>query len=389
MAFKKLQQMLRVFDRKIVALTVELPGKKYVLLLAILVSILILGASCILYASGRGLQIDLFFIPVIVACIFFRARGLLFFIPALLGYHLSYGDSEVSLFGVLLRDAVEFIKWSILAGIVLYAMNKFGDIKKFEDRVKQDVGLAKALQRTLLSKDFDLQKVRVFGYIHQCMEVGGDFYFLRPFKKKYVVMSIGDVMGKGIPASLVMAVIMGFFYEWGKKSYSPSFILDRINRRLIDLFGQGAWYSTLFYSIFDEETRELTFSNAGHQKGILLKASGELDTLEAEGFPVGVFADYQWEEKKITLYPGDRVIFFTDGVTEARSPTGQIYSLNRLLSRITETKSLPLEKILDTILKDVQSHSGPYFESDDVAVVMMEIKEPSPAGDVGVNASDS
>ncbi len=149
-----------------------------------------------------------------------------------------------------------------------------------------------------------------------------------------------------------------------------------INRRIIDLFGQGTWYSTLFYSIFDEETHELTFSNAGHQKGILVRASGEIESMEAEGFPVGVFADYQWEEKKVTLAPGDRVIAYTDGVTEARNTSGQIYSLSHLLQKIVEMKSSTLEEMRDCILNDVEKHSGPYFESDDVALVMMEIKEP-------------
>ena len=371
-----MQQIFKRFDRKIVSLIVELPGKKYVYAIVLLVCLMIAGAAGILCMTSSGIQIDFFFIPVILGCIFLREKGFLFLMPALVVYHMCFGSTDVPAATILVRDGFELVKWLIVGCIVLFAVNKFGDIKRFEERMKQDVSLAKALQKTLLSRAFDLQKVRVIGYIHQCMEVGGDFYFLRPFKKKYVVLSIGDVMGKGIPASLVMAVIMGFFYEWGKKSYSPSFILNMINRRIIDLFGQGTWYSTLFYSIFDEETHELTFSNAGHQKGILVRASGEIESMEAEGFPVGVFADYQWEEKKVTLAPGDRVIVYTDGVTEARNTSGQIYSLSRLLQKIVEMKSSTLEEMRDCILNDVEKHSGPYFESDDVALVMMEIKEP-------------
>ncbi|MDQ7826816.1 MAG: PP2C family protein-serine/threonine phosphatase [Candidatus Eremiobacteraeota bacterium] len=378
MRLKRLMVALRKLDRKIVSLAVELPEKKYRIGLMMLVVALIAACALILHLTRRDLHFDLFFIPLMAGCLFFRLRGFYFFPLALLAFHLASIRPEMTFIDYVLKDFIEVIKWSLLSLIVVLAVNKFVDVKKFEERMKRDVDLAKALQKTLLSKAFDLERIRVLGYIHQCMEVGGDFYYFRPFKKKHVVLAIGDVMGKGIPASLVMAVIMSFFYEWGKKSYSPAFILDKINRRLIDLWGEGSWYSTMFYSILDEETRELTYSNAGHQKGIIIRGSGSIELLEAEGFPVGVFSANQWLEKKTVLFPGDKVILFTDGVSEARSPEGQLFSFPRLLDRIKEARDSSLEDILEHILEDVKRHSGTFFESDDVALVMMEVKGKSP-----------
>ncbi len=375
MSLRRLRRALYNIDKKIIDFIVKPPVPAVTTVIITLTLMLIVGCSFLLYVTRKGLQIDLFFLPIVIACIFFRTRGIFLFLPAMVGYHMSIAGLESSNTLLILKDVIELMKWLILAFIVIYAVLKFEDIKKHQNRLNQDVSLAKALQKTLLSKPFDLDRIRIMGFINQCMEVGGDFYFFRPFKKKYVVLAIGDIMGKGIPASLVMAVVMGFFYEWGKKSYSPSFILDKINKRLIDLWGEGSWYSTLFYSIFDEETKELIFSNGGHQRGILQRADGELVLLEAEGLPIGIFPNYQWEERRIPLSQGDRLILFTDGVSEARNSQGQLYGLNRLLDRITERRSGSLEELLDTILRDVKSHSGPNFESDDVALVMMEIKK--------------
>lgn len=375
MRLRRLRRALFGIDKKIIDFVVKPPGPGAAAAIITLAALLFFGSSFLLYMTRKGLQIDLFFLPIVIVCVFFRIRGLFFFIPAIIGYHLSIASLESSGSSLMLKDGIVLVKWLILAFIVIYAVLKFKDVKKHQDRLNQDVSLAKALQKTLLSKPFDLEKIRIMGFINQCMEVGGDFYFFRPFKKKYVVLAIGDIMGKGIPASLVMAVVMGFFYEWGKKSYSPSFILDKINKRLIDLWGEGSWYSTLFYSVFDEETKELIFSNGGHQRGILQRADGDLVLLEAEGLPIGIFPNYQWEEKRISLSQGDRLILFTDGVSEARNPQGQLYGLERLLDRIAERRSASLEELLDSILRDVKSHSGPNFESDDVALVMFEIKK--------------
>jgi hypothetical protein len=377
-SMKRFRKLLEALDHKAVELAVEVP-RKYNALIIIVISLMLLGSAALLWHSGENLQLDLFFLPLVLACVFFKMWGLLFMIPAIVLFHLGAWKLGVGGLELPGKDLMELAKWSFLSLLVIYAINKFGDLKRFEERMKMDVGLAKALQKTLLSKPFDLDNIRVMGYIHQCMEVGGDFYFFRPFKKKHVVLAIGDIMGKGIPASFVMGVVMSFFYEWGKKSFSPSFILDKINKRIIDLWGEGAWYSTLFYSIYDEVTRELTYANGGHQKGILIRAGGEISLLEAGGFPVGIFANNAWEERKVALAPGDRIILFTDGVSEARDPEGKLYTLQRFLDKLEEQKKSSLDVMLEAILNDVRSHAGPYFESDDVAVVMMEVKgKPAP-----------
>jgi phosphoserine phosphatase RsbU/P len=373
-SLKRFRKLIDTLDHRIVELVVEVPRKYYALIIVI-ITLMMIGSALVLRYSGGDLQVDLFFLPLVLAFIFFKMRGLLFMIPGVILYHLGGWNIGVRGMELLGKDLMELAKWGFLSFMVIYAVNKFGDLKRFEERMKMDVGLAKALQKTLLSKPFDLENVRVLGYIHQCMEVGGDFYYFRPFKKKHIVLAIGDIMGKGIPASFVMGVVMSFFYEWGKKSFSPSFILDKINKRIIDLWGEGAWYSTLFYSIYDEESRELTYANGGHQKGILIRAGGEICLLEAGGFPVGIFTNNSWEECKVALAPGDRIILFTDGVSEARNPDGKMFTLQRFLDKLEEVKKHSLDDMLEAILNDVRSHAGPSFESDDVAVVMMEVKK--------------
>src|SRR5207253_1399684 len=142
------------------------------------------------------------------------------------------------------------------------------------------------------------------------------------------IFCLGDIMGKGISASLVMAMVLGFFYEWGKQSFSPSFILGKLNERLISVWGEDApSFATLFYSIYDEESGELRFSCGGHHGALWLKQDGTVELLKNDGIPLGVFEAYEWEESVVTLSAGDRVVVFTDGVSEARNAGGDIYTM--------------------------------------------------------------
>lgn len=335
-----------------------------------------LGACALLMVgTGPRLPIDLFFAPVLAACFFFRRRGLWALVPALILFHLaSRTMNHIPLSGLLVRDLLELIEWLVLAAFVLVTLDKYTAVKKHEARIVRDIGLARTLQTALAPPDYDFGRVRLCGVIRQSQDIGGDFYYFRPFQEKYVVFCLGDTMGKGMSASMVMAIIMGFFFEWGKRSPSPSIVLGKLNRRLLRLWGdETTWFATLFYAVFDEEQGVLTFASGGHQDAVLLRASGEIEMLSAEGIPIGIFEDSVWAEKQCRLQEGDRVLLFTDGVTEARCADGRLFSSERVLEVIRSEPVTSSAELLNRLELAVMEHTNGIL-TDDVAMLVMEVK---------------
>lgn len=335
----------------------------------------LVGCTLLMVGTGPGLPLDLFFAPVLAACFFFRRKGLWVLLPALALYHLaSQSMDHIPLSGLLVRDFLELVEWGVLAAFTLVTLDRFTALKRHEARTARDVGLARTLQKALAPKDYDFGRVRIRGVIHQSQDIGGDFYYHRPFMEKYLVFCLGDTMGKGLSASVVMAVIMGFFFEWGKRSTSPAEVLRKLNRRLLKLWkGEDTWFATLFYGVFDEETGMLTFAAGGHHAGLLLRAAGSVELLHGDGLPVGIFDDSTWTEHQARLEEGDRVLLFTDGLTEARSPSGELFSLERLVALLERQPARSTEELLERLERLVLDYSGG-TPSDDLAMLVLELK---------------
>lgn len=335
-----------------------------------------------------GLGHDLFFFPVVYACFFFFARGMWIIPFCLVLMDLRYVHlmpqalprvwEWSSISGLLVQDLVHAVEWLAIGTFTVVTLSKYVETRRYQAIVSQEVALARTLQRALMPRYFESPQVRVDARIHQTHQIGGDFFYFRPFKEKYVVISLGDIMGKGIPASMVMAIVMGFFYEWGKSSFSPAWILEHLNERLYALWTEDeSWFLTMFYAIYDEETHELVYSSGGHQSALLVHEDDALpfEYLTAEGLPIGIFEDTHWQEKRVTLRPGDRVVVFTDGINEARNVKGEIFTMERLQEVVRAVRHLPPGDIARTVVKRVRDWAGGDNLSDDLAILVMEVKQ--------------
>jgi len=333
-------------------------------------------ATFVHYKSPFGISIDLYVFAIIYACFFFFARALVLIPICLILNDLSYVRPN-ALPAFVLLNALLLVKWMALGLFTVVTLTKFRETRRYQSLIQKDVALARTLQRALMTPRFESPAVRVDALIHQTHEIGGDFYWFRPFKEKYVVLSLGDIMGKGIPASMVMAIVMGFFYEWGKQSFSPADILKRLNERLYSLWkSDDAWFVTMFYAIYDEESRELVFSSGGHQAALLVPAEEgrPIEHLKTEGLPVGIFDETEWEEKRVSLNKGDRLVVFTDGVNEARNPEGEIFTTNRLEEVLLASRRLAPAEVARTVAQRVRDWVASDDLGDDVAILVMEIK---------------
>ena len=186
-----------------------------------------------------------------------------------------------------------------------------------------------------------------------------------------IITSILGVDPKSQGGLLLMALVMGFMFEWGKKSPSPSFVLRKLNQRLMQWNQQQSTFVTMFYAVYDEEEKRLYYANAGHPAGLLLRADGSVEHLEGTGIPLGVLDESEWGENQTPIGEGERLLMYSDGLLEARDQEGEDYGMERLTRSLQATQGLSLEQALEQIESDVRRFCQGRL-SDDLAILVME-----------------
>lgn len=329
-------------------------------------------AAAVKYFSGPYNPFDLFVLALVLCCIAFRHYGL-FTIGLAVILDVLVKALEIARLGrpdlwprFLFDTGLHLVEWSVVCSFVIITLEKWAALRSVKQRTDDDLALAKSLQSSLAQRTCDLQKVKICGSIHQCSAVGGDFYYFRPFGKTMVSFCIGDVMGKGISASLLMAMVMSFVYEWGKQSTNPAEIAARLNRRLTRLWdGRKGWFITIFYALLDEETGVLEYCAAGQASGFILR-EGEIVDLTSEcDPPLGIVEPYDFTPHSIQLQPNDHLLLFTDGVYEAKSPDGVLFGEDRLRHYFKRYAAhYEGAALLARLEREVLSHTGGEYTDD-------------------------
>lgn len=329
-------------------------------------------AAILKYITGPYNPFDLFVLALVSCCVVFRHFGF-FAVGIALALDLLVKSLEIARLGrpdlwprFLLDTALHCVEWIVVCAFVVITLEKWATMRIIKGRTDDDLALAKSFQSSLSRKSCELQRVSLYGSIHQCDSVGGDFYYFRPFGKKMLNFCIGDVMGKGISASLLMAMVMSFVYEWGKQSFDPADIAGRLNRRLDKLWdGRRGWFITIIYAILDEESGLLRYSAAGQKGGFLLR-DGRLSELAPEcDPPLGVMEPFQFTAHSVQLRPHDQILLFTDGVYEAKSPEGELFGSERLGELFKQwAPQLEGEALLNRIEQSILTHTGGLYTDD-------------------------
>jgi serine phosphatase RsbU (regulator of sigma subunit)/putative methionine-R-sulfoxide reductase with GAF domain len=250
-------------------------------------------------------------------------------------------------------------------------------------RLERELQLARDIQRTFLPHDLpDLPGWEISVRWQPAREVGGDFYdyFMLPGNRFGIV--IADVADKGMPAALYMTLIRTLIRATLYEVDSPSEVLARVND-VLEAENEQGMFVTLFYGVMSLESGLLAYTNAGHNPPYWLKhRSGELQPLLKGGMALGVLPGNRVEERLITLEPGDYLILYTDGVTEAFSEGGEFYGDERLHKTILDTvvgasnaaRDLPVLDVVDAIDDSVSSFIESDTRSDDLTLVVIKRK---------------
>jgi len=204
---------------------------------------------------------------------------------------------------------------------------------------------------------------------------GGDYYDFFPLPTGKWGIFIADVSGHGTPAAVLMAVTHSIAHTHPGPPQPPAKVLDYLNRHLASLYtSQNESFITAFYGVYDPAHRTLTYACAGHNPPRLKRCQdGTLLGLDrAGGFPLGITSEGGYDEYKQQLQPGDQIIFYTDGITEASNSEGKLFGTDRL-DQVLETCSLQASALLDSVLRSVEDFANGHPADDDRTLIVARV----------------
>ncbi|UCB52396.1 MAG: serine/threonine-protein phosphatase, partial [Candidatus Zixiibacteriota bacterium] len=205
-------------------------------------------------------------------------------------------------------------------------------------------------------------------------EVGGDYYDFIPIIENQIGIVIADVSGKGIPAALIMASVRAGLIAEIRNNYAIRSIMTKVNNLLFESTASDI-YVTAVYGVLDPKNRIFTFSNAGHNAPILRRAGGEMKYLTEGGMALGMFENSKYEERPLGITPGEIIVFYTDGVTEAKNDSQEEFGTRRLKQVIDDSHQLSAGQIQENIHGAVKEFTGVSHQEDDLTMIVIKIRD--------------
>ncbi|HXI04567.1 MAG TPA: GAF domain-containing SpoIIE family protein phosphatase, partial [Candidatus Saccharimonadales bacterium] len=240
------------------------------------------------------------------------------------------------------------------------------------ERLEREIEQAADIQQRLLPPStVELQGYDVFGHADACRAVGGDYFDFLKLSGGRFAMVIGDVSGKGMAAALLMASMQAIFRTLADVEASPARLLGSLNRHLVKSANPNK-FASFFLGSLDPASGSLLYVNAGHNPPILLRSDGNVERLPAGGVVLGVFEDAPFEEKSVTLNPGDILTMYSDGVTEQVDPKDEEFGEERLIATVKENASLTAQEVHAAVLKALLEFEGEAPQYDDATLVVLK-----------------
>jgi sigma-B regulation protein RsbU (phosphoserine phosphatase) len=235
--------------------------------------------------------------------------------------------------------------------------------------IAQDIQLAMLPNAGLLLRD--RRDIDVHATMEPAKTVGGDFYDVFLAAPDRLLIAIGDVSGKGVPAALFMARTITQLRVEAAREPAPGTILEAANRALCES-NEAGMFVTLFCGILDTTTGELNYANAGHNPPIFVDAAGVATFLPLnKGIVAGMVAEARYPPANIRLEPGQALLLYTDGVTEAGDPEDRFYTEERLLALMQDSARMNARELVDIVRNDVAAFSRDAPQADDITLLAL------------------
>lgn len=234
------------------------------------------------------------------------------------------------------------------------------------------------IQRSLLPAELpQIPTLRLAAHYQTSRRAGGDYYDFFPLSHGRWGILIADVSGHGTPSAVVMAITHCIAHLHCDENHAPSQLLNFLNRHLSSRYtNQSGHFVTAFYGIYDPATRMLQYSSAGHNPPRLRHCGRwDVDALDgANSFPMGFMPDVDYRETEVQLQPGDRLVLYTDGITEAANPYGELFCVARLDHVVADCRD-DAQAALNKLLQAVNGFTGGQDASDDRTLIIVDVLE--------------
>jgi sigma-B regulation protein RsbU (phosphoserine phosphatase) len=244
-------------------------------------------------------------------------------------------------------------------------------------RLEQEISIARDIQQALLPRGFhDFPHLTIIGTSTPCLAVGGDYFDVFPLSDDRTAFLIADVSGKGLGAALLTTMLQGAFSGMTIGD-DPARVFNHLNRFLCQ-HAEISRYATMFFGILDR-SGHLEFINAGHPSPLLLRQGHIAEPFTEGSVPVGLIKGAQYVAACVELQPGDTLVLFSDGVTEAADPDEEQFGVSRLREALADRHDVPLDHLQSTVLESVQSFVRGADQADDITLLLVRYRAASQA----------
>jgi serine phosphatase RsbU (regulator of sigma subunit) len=290
----------------------------------------------------------------------------------------AFAPGEVALLQTFAHQAALALQ---RAGLITTLQNNLAELKAAQaevvkkERLEQELEVARRVQQSMLPRVFP----QVAGYTFAAQNaparrVGGDFYDVIPLQAQDLGVVIGDVSDKGLPSALYMALTRSLLQAEARRERSPAAVLNNVHRLLLAL-GTADMFVTVFYGVVDSSTRRLTYARAGHDRPLLLRG-GSARPLDGTGIVLG-FPDLDHlylSEEQIDLRPHDRLVLYTDGLTDALNPDGRLFDLTQFISVLQSYARLPPAELCQATFAHLAAYQGNAEQYDDMTMLVVAVE---------------
>ena len=269
-----------------------------------------------------------------------------------------------------LHDSFEYLQQSLVKYI-----DELKSTTANKERIESELRIAQGIQMGMLPKSFpafpEREDIALAARIVPAKEVGGDLYdFFIENEKLYFI--VGDVSGKGIPASLVMAVTCRLFRSIASYLDKPEEIITSLNNSLSD-GNESNMFCTAFLGILDLKTGNLSYCNAGHNAPLVIDSDGHVTAMEViPNLPLGLFSGFPYQGQQTKIAKNTKLYLFTDGVNEAENNDMEQFGDERLVSMLEANADVEPKDIVDVSFAEVQRHADGANQSDDITVMCIK-----------------
>lgn len=345
-------------------------SKKSVSFLLTTATILVVLIGFIDYVTGMDLSLSVFYLLPMSLVAWYAKKRSAYFISILSA--LTWFLADFMFFEVHFRSLPFIPYWNAVVRLGMFLIVTY-ILVRLKQSIESEFNLARDVQLGFLPGHLpDVRGIEFSGSTLPARPVSGDYYDVLGYDENTAGVCVADVVGHGVPAALLMSNLQAAVRIHASSRVSPRELCEKLNQNVCqNTF--GGKFITFFFGTLDASRKKLTYTNAGHNPPILFRRDGSHLLLDNNDLVLGVTDETTYQESEVELQCGDRLILFTDGVTELENPSGDQFHVRRLIELLQKNRQLTAVELRDRILQELTNFSKGIFP-DDITLLVILIK---------------